>query len=357
MTPSGAAVASDRRAPDRPAEGYAPCLDGVRAVAVLAIVAFHARSDLLPGAYIGVDLFFVMSGFLITGILLREIERTGRVGLGRFYLRRALRLGPALVVMCAIVGVGFWLLPVTDREASLVGTAAALTYTSSPLAAAGVDLGWMVHTWSLSVEEYFYLVWPLALVYLARRRRPLLAITLLTAVAIGYRLVSAHTTGWSLARIAYAPDTRAEQLLIGCLLAVVLREGLLRVRSWHAALAALAFVAFTLLPGEIGAPLYRDGASTLIALASATLIAGLLQHPDQPLSRLAATPVLVWIGRRSYGIYLWNLPIVALVAATPLPGPASTAVKLALSFAIPAISFVLVEQPFLRLKDRYAARR
>ncbi|NPC99010.1 acyltransferase [Nocardioides sp. zg-DK7169] len=342
--------------PVDPAATHVASLDGVRAVAVLAVVAFHAREDLMPSAYIGVDLFFVLSGFLITGILAREVGRTGRVALGRFYLRRALRLFPALLTVCLVAGLVFWLVPgLAHRDDSLLGIFTALTYTSSPVAASGTVLGWMLHTWSLAVEEYFYLVWPLALVLVARRRRPVVAVALLTGLAVVWRLLAAYATDWSPARIYYAPDTRAEQLLIGCLLALLLRAGMIRVGSRATTLAALSFVLFSLLPGELGQPLYLGGGSTLVALAAAVLIAGLVQHPDQPLARLGSTPLLGWIGRRSYGLYLWNLPVVGVVVASPLPGPLMVPAQVVLTFTLAALSFRLVEQPFLRAKDRVAA--
>lgn len=331
--------------------GYLPQLDGIRAVAVLTIVAFHARTDLIPGGYVGVDLFFVLSGFLISGILLREVDQTGGIAFGGFYAKRALRLFPALVLMCAVVGVGFWMLDVSDRGESLHGILTSLTYTSSVLAASGDDLGWMVHTWSLSVEEAFYLAWPLALLLVARSRHRVEWLLAITSAAVGYRLAAGLSTDWTISRISYAPDTRAEQLLIGATLAAILMARRVRVPLPVVVTCALAFPVFALLPASVGGELYRDGGSTVIALAAAVLVAGLMQ--PGVLARIASLPPLVWIGQRSYGIYLWNLPIVALVAATPVPSSAQIPVKLALTIIIPALSYRFVEQPCLRLKGRY----
>lgn len=333
-------------------------LDGVRGVAVLAIVAFHALSDRLPGGYVGVDLFFVLSGFLITRLLLVELGASGRVDLRAFFVRRALRLLPALLLCCAVVAPLFALLPVTDRSASLLGALAAVTYTSSALAAAGTDLGWMLHTWSLSVEEYFYLVWPLALTTFALRRHRVAIMGAVVLVAVGYRLAVGAGTDWSAQRIAYAPDTRAEQLLIGAFVAFLLARRALRVPTALLVVAALVFPVFAVLPAHLGEPFYfRFGGSTAVALAAAVLVAGLVDGRSTPLHRLASLRPLTWVGERSYGIYLWNLPVVAIIAATPVPGPAQMPVKLLLTFLVPALSFRYVERPCLRVRGRFGAGR
>jgi peptidoglycan/LPS O-acetylase OafA/YrhL len=331
--------------------GHVRALDGVRAAGVFAVVMFHARGDTFHGGYIGVDIFFVLSGYLITSLLLREQSRTGRISLGRFYLRRALRLLPALVLCSVVVGVAWWAwraLP--DRHGTLVGSVAALTYTSAPLAAGGTDLGWMLHTWSLSVEEYFYVVWPAVLLLLVRSRRLLWPVLVVLAVAVAYRNAVAWS-GWSVARVSYGADARAEQLLMGCALAVI-PTGRLRVPTWAGLAAAAALAAFVVLPGPIPGELYFHGGSTVVAFASAVLIAHVTGSPGGPLGRVLALRPIVWVGQRSYGIYLWNPPLIAFVAATPTPDWAQVPVKLLLTFAVPAISYAVVERPFLRLKSR-----
>lgn len=335
-------------------------LDGVRGVAVLAIVAFHAMTDRLPGGYIGVDLFFVLSGFLITRLLIAEIEEHGRLDLRAFYLRRALRLLPALLLCCAIVAPLFALLPVTERSQSLLGTLTAVTYASSAFAAWGTDLGWMIHTWSLSVEEYFYLVWPVALAAIALRRHRTRIMAAVVALAVGYRLVAGIATDWTVQRISYAPDTRAEQLVIGAFLAFLLAGRARRVPLAVLGPAVLVFPVFVLLPARLTEPFYFHlGGSTVVAVAAAVVVAGLADADARSTSlhRLAAWRPLVWVGERSYGIYLWNLPIVAVIAATPVPGPAQMPVKLVLTFLVPALSYHFVERPCLRLKSRYTPRR
>ena len=338
---------------------YQPQLDGLRALAVLLVIAFHARGAQFPGGYIGVDVFFVLSGFLITSILAAEHARHGRISFGRFYFRRALRLLPALILVCAVVGAAWiWVPALPDRRATLIGDIAALTYTSAPIAASGAsDLGAMLPTWSLSVEEYFYFVWPLLFIVLLRRFRDRadLVVAVLVAVAIAYRLYVAVGTDWSITRIAYGPDARAEQLLLGCALALLLRRYSASIRTWQVLLAAAVLGAFVLAPATATSPVYLYGGSTAIAVITALLIAHLVGSPGAPVSRLLALPPLVWIGQRSYGIYLWNLPLIAMVAATSLGSSTQLAAKLVLSFAIPALSYRFLEAPFLRLKDRFSS--
>jgi peptidoglycan/LPS O-acetylase OafA/YrhL len=336
---------------------YIASLDGVRAAAVLMVVAFHARSQWFPGGYIGVDVFFVMSGYLITSILLREVERTGQISVRRFYLRRGLRLLPALTVLCVVVTVAFLVVPgVTDRSSTLVGALGAFTYTSSILLASGTSgLGWMVHTWSLSVEEYFYLFWPFVLVACMRRgqgfvRALMLSLTLL---AIVYRVLASNVFHWSAERVAYAADTRAEQLFIGCALAVFLPTLRRIVPAWMVIGSGLLLLGFVILPPATSFELYfSHGGSTMIALLVALVIAGLVGRPAGLPARLLSTQPLVWVGQRSYGIYLWNLPIIAVVAAFEIGDNVQLVVKIILTFVIPAVSYRWVEMPFLRLKNR-----
>ena len=335
--------------------GYLPALDGVRSFAVLAVVFFHARQQWFPGGYIGVDIFFVLSGFLITTILLEEREATGRVSVKSFYARRALRLLPALLLVCAVVTVAFLLVPgVTRRSETLLGVLTAVTYTSSPVLAGGAsNLGWMIPTWSLSVEEYFYLIWPFILIAATspRIRRWRALILALTATAIVYRFLAATVFGWSLTRVAYGADTRAEQLLIGCLLAVMLRVVRGKVPTWVVVLTASLLTLMIVLPTDTEA-FYLHGGSTVVAVAAAVMIGGLAQQPSGLPSRLLSIKPLVWIGQRSYGIYLWNLPIIALIASTSFSDNQQLAIKIGLTFLIPALSYLWIERPLLRLKRR-----
>ncbi|MEZ0447914.1 acyltransferase family protein [Cellulomonas sp. ICMP 17802] len=341
-----------------PTRGYSPALDGLRALAVLAVLAYHSLGELFPGGHVGVDVFFVLSGFLITGILMREVERTGSISFKAFYARRAIRLFPALVLLVAVAAVAFAVIPVGDRADEFRGLVAAVTYTSSPLQAAGVNLSSLGHAWSLSVEEYFYLVWPLLLLAVARWwPHRLLAGTLsITAAAVLYQAAIGTFTSWPVDRVYYAPDTRAAQLLVGCSLAVLVARGRAVARPFMAIVAIALITAFVLVEAMIGPRFYRDGGSTLVALAAAVAISAVVHQPESRVARTLAIGPLVWIGRRSYGIYLWG-PVLATIVATVVPHSAPLLpIILVLTFVVPALSFRFVEKPFLELKSRFEPR-
>ncbi|GAB2460180.1 acyltransferase family protein [Xylanimonas ulmi] len=353
-----------RPAPEPTNGGYLPQLDGLRTVAVLAVFLFHTEARWFPGGYVGVDVFFVLSGFLITGVLLREHARTGSVSLLGFYLRRARRLLPALLLLAVVLSVAYLVLfQGTLRTQSLLGVLAAVGYATSPIAASGVHLESMLHAWSLSVEEYFYALWPLVVVVVLRRvgRTRLLAVTAaITTAAVLYR-VGVALAGWPRDRIYYAADTRAEQLLLGCLLALVLARRQLRVPDWLAAACAMLLGAFVLVPDALTAPFYLYGGSSLIGVAAATIIAALTAARATALSRVMSLRPLVWVGQRSYGVYLWHAPIAGIIG-TLVPAAAvslqldatATALKLALTLVVAALSYRFVERRVMRMRPHRA---
>lgn len=333
---------------------YLPQLDGLRAAAVIGVAIFHARSQLVPGGFIGVDVFFVLSGYLITGISLSELRKTNRLSLTRFYLRRALRLFPALFFCALLLSIVYLFVPnLPEGPETQVGILGAITYSSTWLVAFNLaDLGAMLPTWSLAVEEHFYLIWPVLLLIAYRAGRWLRSCVLAFAVAgIVYRWAAYYSFGWDILRIHYAPDTRAEQLLIGCALAVLLPGFRRRVPAAWAWSAAALLLIFALVSDKVPVDIYHRGGSTGIALLAAVLVAHLVTGRGA-MSRLLSSRPLVWIGKRSYGIYLWNLPIIAILGYLG-EGIFPMAVKVMASFLIPALSYAFIEQPFLRLKNRF----
>jgi peptidoglycan/LPS O-acetylase OafA/YrhL len=312
-------------------------------VAIAIVVTSHAAStpDLgrfqLAGAA-GVTLFFVLSGYLITSLLLEEHESTTRISVGRFYLRRAQRLFPALAVLLvlltpAMLAAGYpW-----QSLASIP------LYVSNWVQAQGAILVPLSHMWSLSVEEQFYLLWPLVLILALRRRRgpwivTMLAIATSLALTLGLLLTSA-----SLPRLYYGSDTHAVSLLMGCLLALGLHR-----HAWprgeSPAIVVIAVGAllctFTLRHDSAWMEIGVMWASTLISTA---LVWAACDTDWRPLR----TPALTWLGRRSYAIYLWHAPIVLVVASGFSTSPAAMTGAVCLSLVVAELSWRLVERRFL----------
>ena len=350
--------------------GHRPALDGLRGLAVLAVVAHH--TSLAPGGFLGVDVFFVLSGFLITALLLQEHQRSGHIRLSRFYLRRGLRLLPALVGVLAFVWL--WTLATGTRsDATVLGKdsfGVLLYYYNWRLAFARLTLHApsLCHLWSLSVEEQFYLVWPAALVVLLAlraRRRWLLAVVLAGMIGpavLRWCFLGAGCDPRQLAgymRLYVCSDMRADALSAGCLVALLAAWGVRPTTRWArfclgaaAWLAAGCLAAHLLLTTPGGSPYAYRWGFTLVALSAAILIASLLWAPPWPLAKLLEARPLGWVGRISYGAYLWNLPV--LLAIIPRPDlysrPRVVAVWV-VTLAAGAMSHFCLELPFLRLKQ------
>jgi peptidoglycan/LPS O-acetylase OafA/YrhL len=328
---------------------------------VAAVLCFHTGANWAVGGYIGVDVFFVLSGFLITTLLLREYERQKHIALGRFYARRALRLLPAVFAVCAFVLIHGPQLPgavnVRGLHNGVIGT---VFYFSNWQAAFNLLPLYTLteHTWSLAIEEQFYLFWPPILALLLWRRfgeRKLL--TVLAVLALGSAIWRGvlWSGGASQFRVYYGSDVRADALLIGCALAVLRYYGRLPSRISRAALPAGAtLVAFVVLVRLSDGWLYYGGL-TLAALATAFLIAALVVAPDSAAGRLLSLSALRGLGRISYGLYLWHWPVFLILN----PGELGLAwlpaqvVRISVSIAVAIASYFLIERPFLRLRHRF----
>ncbi len=317
---------------------YVPAFDGLRALAIVPVMLLHVSiATLHPGwlrfqftrGWYGVDLFFVLSGFLITWILIAEVESTGTIALGRFYSRRFLRLGPAyLSTMIALVLGAALLRPDLLYKARGVAPAL-LTYTYNyQLALQGPHVDLLVIVWSLCVEEQFYLIWPWLLRRLGIRRAFYFCAGAVLALAL-YRTGLYAWMNWghlaspspaSSIRIYFSTDTRIDVILVGCLAALSLRYEPAarlwnRLRAWRIfpyAAAALALVCIIWVTGgKSSSASFRSATIgyTLGALAVAGVIAGIFARPDSILSRALSWPPLVRTGKVSYGMYLFHLCI------------------------------------------------
>lgn len=366
-----------------PAPPRIPPLDGVRALAVLAVLATHAGLAGVPGGFVGVDVFFVLSGFLITSLLLDERNRSGRADLGAFWARRARRLLPAALVMVTTV-VALRGLFRPDAVAGLRddALAAALWVGNWRFATQGTDYfsqggtaSPLQHTWSLGVEEQFYLVWPLVLVMAlagvagtrTRGRRVVTMAVLGTAASV--YLTWELSARVSAGRVYFGTDVRAQELLIGAALAGLMA----RTWRWYSvprrarrspqrasehgiplllglgALATLGWAVHTAngTPGE-----FHHGLLLVVSLASAALIASVMLNRATVVARLLSLPPLVFLGRISYGVYLWHWPVFGVVtgARTGLRTYELAGLRFCVTVALAILSAAFVEYPALQLR-------
>ena len=356
-----------------PKMGYIPGLDGIRAIAVLAVLLYHSGLAAVPGGFLGVDVFFVLSGFLISSLLLQEIEHTSSVSFGQFYLRRARRLLPALFATLALSAV-LVLLFARDAAAQFredaIASAAYVTnwwYIASDLSyfeAMGRP-PMLQHLWSLAVEEQFYLLWPLALVLLYRwRGRPGVGRVALIVSLVSTLLMAIGSFAWNLpasgdaSRLYFGTDTHCMGLLLGAALATVWRPGALPNRVagpaklilWAVALGAVGWLFWIFhTVSQDSAWLYRGGflvvsALTAVAIAAAT-------HPAFGFGSLLATQPMRYIGERSYGLYLYHWPIFVVTRPgidLPFEGVPAWILRMGLTFGVAEISYRYLEMPIRR---------
>jgi len=325
--------------------GYRPELDGLRGVAIAMVLTMHA-TGYMRGT-LGVLVFFVLSGFLITVLLLEERDRDGGVALKAFYWRRAVRLLPALGVV--LLSVGAWMAIAGDAKSIPPQFIPAMLYYMNWVAMDG-PVGSVGHTWSLAIEEQFYLLWPivlLGLLAISGRRMALIATLTAAAVSIGLRFVLAGDPAGT-GRAYYGSDTNAFALLLGCALAIAVTGGWRpRVPRWLSFSSALVLgLVFTVDQSEIGALTFGD---SIGAVAATCGIAALVTMPHRhPI--LAVRP-LVALGRISYGLYLVHIPVRTVVDGTFGPEPLWLRAILIVgaSLGAAALMWLIVERPAQRL--------
>ncbi len=354
--------------------GYVPALDGIRALAVVAVMAFHGGVSWLPGGFLGVDAFFVLSGFLITTLLLRERLATGRLSLGAFWGRRARRLLPALLVVLVVVAVAGRSLLDPETVHLLRGDSlAALFYVANwrmllrghgGYFAATASPSPLEHTWSLGIEEQFYLLWPLLLlVLLARRTRLRALLWLCLAGALGSAAPAAllFHPGSDPSRVYYGTDTRAQALLVGAALATAfaiwsprqLSPRRLSRLSRTAGAAALCGVVATGWAWTHASGTSRwlyTGGFLAVAASTALVITHAMVAPDGATARVLSVRPLPAVGRISYGLYLWHWPVYQAATAerTGQGGLRLLALRIAITLGLTLASYFLVEQPIRR---------
>lgn len=329
--------------------GHRPGLDGLRGIAVLLVLAGHAAvPNMTSAGGVGVTVFFTLSGFLITTLLLDDIDQHGRIRFGRFYRRRALRLFPAAGVLVAVVAVlGLITASSGVHQRTVLGS---LFYASNYTVKGGA-YDWLGHTWSLAIEEQFYLVWPLLLLGLLKLgvRQWVLAVLVfdLAFVSMWVRF-SQYDHGAGTYRIYFWPDARADALLIGAAVAILIREVQAERTQWW--LAALGAVPLAVALPWNNAVQSVETLPTFVALGTAAILWATAQGPGLA---VLEQPWLRWVGHRSYGLYLWHYPVM-IIAAHDLDWSwwQRAALTVPISFALTVLSWRYVEQPFLRMKDQ-----
>ncbi len=364
---------------------HRPALDGLRALAVVAVLLFHGGVKQLPGGFLGVDVFFVLSGFLITSLMLGEYQASGRLDLAAFWWRRARRLLPALFAVIVFVA---WYAATRAPDllhARLRGDLFSVLFYVANWRFIVEDVSYferfvdpnpLLHTWSLAIEEQFYLFWPLLFLLVVgpiRRRfgaRAFPAVIGALIVLSVVVMVVLQLRGTSLNRLYYGTDTRAHSLLVGALAGrLATRRGWWagsreavpqsppRWLSLGAPTALVLLIAAFVVVGEASTVLYRGG-FLVIALLSAVLVLA-MAHPSPGLlgDGFASAPAR-WVGERSYGIYLWHWPLYVLL--TPervgMEGPALLALRIAVTFAMAALSYAVLEVPARRWRPAGRAR-
>lgn len=349
--------------------GYSPSLDGLRGIAIIAVMAFNGHVAGMRGAFLGVDMFFALSGFLITCVLLQGYSQTSGIGLKTFYLRRAFRLLPALfglIVFCIAYALLFQ--QGENASATLNGVLYTLFYVANWAQAPPFEpgIGPLSHAWSLSVEEQFYIVWPLLLLVLLKLNRKAITVAVLLILITASILTSVlmWDQGVPHLRMYFGSDTRAHQLLIGCLAALLLSWGSLRAtqnlgKFLHAA-SAFSVVGILLsfsFARHTGAFVYNGGFA-LVSLGTTILILDLLLFPSG-MSRVLELRPLVWIGKISYGLYLWHYPIFEAsrqVFEGRLHPILYSAIGVAGTVMVATASYYLVEQPLLSFGRRFGTK-
>jgi peptidoglycan/LPS O-acetylase OafA/YrhL len=348
--------------------GHRPAVDGLRAVAVIAVLLYHGDVPGFRGGFLGVDVFFVISGFLITTLLVEERQRSGAIALGRFWVRRLRRLLPALLAVLAVVACYGWFVARPEQRSLLRGDViATLSYVANwRFVATGqsyfqtfLEPSPLRHAWSLAVEEQWYVVWPVVVAVAMRathgRVRALLPFTVLAALASAV-LMAVLFDAEEPSRVYYGTDTRAQGVLVGSALAFWYHDhrrtrprhgshlvGRIDAFAW-ASLGVLVVAVMTL--GDRSPSLYLGG-FLAVSVVSAVMVHAAADDRVTTFQRAMSAPLLQWVGARSYGLYLWHWPVFVWLSEgrTGLDGPALFGLRLAVSFACTELSHRLVEQP------------
>ena len=350
---------------------HVPGLDGLRGIAVLIVMIYHGcffLNDYFPGGIIGVDIFFVLSGFLITSLIVREFINTSSFSFSNFYIRRFLRLAPALLLV--LLFVSLINVVIFDKE-KLISNLAAVSITlfsasnfSTMLAIH--DINYLATTWSLSIEEQFYLIWPVTLFILLRtihNRFVLAAVVFGLTLFAGWVRLYMMNGDYSWQRLYYGSDTRMVALMIGCVLGIVLSFDLLSPRlkdvaaKWLTIVSPLGVICLPLISLYI-TPYNKSTYWGFFAveIITAIFILDISINNRSIVRRLLSMKWLCWIGSISYGLYLWNYLLILLFMRLEFDAFQIVIMGTLATLLIATSSFYFIEKPFLKLKSAYGSK-
>lgn len=347
-----------------------PSVDGLRALAVIAVLAYHLNLPWAPGGLVGVTVFFVISGFLITGILIVELTEKHTIDLKRFWLRRVRRLFPAIALVVGVTAVLAWFFNQAILYKLKTDVIPALCWVTNwwyifrkqSYFDAIASPSPVLHFWSLSIEEQFYLIWPLVLLVLYRNgssHRTMRRFCLVLAIASALGMALLYDPAGDPSRVYYGTDTRAFSLLIGAYLALIWPiyckspkhdpASLSAAKQKHVEIAGIiCLVALIAMTGLISGtqPFWYRGGLALASVAAAVVIAA-ITLPNSILGKFFSLKPIVWLGTRSYGIYLWHYPLLLLMNPNNAgdPGVLKIAIELVIIVIVSELSYRLVENP------------
>ncbi len=356
--------------------GHRPALDGMRGVSILVVLFEHGYLFKYGrGGFLGVDIFFVLSGMLITSLLAQEWQETSSISFRKFYARRALRLLPALFALVIFTTVQVLLFPPEAGRLAVFRHLLGVLFYVENWAGGYTVIG---HTWSLSIEEQFYIVWPLVFLLLLKLRlspRRILLILLAVVAAVAVHRARLFYSRYGITphfdpRLYTGTDTRCDSLLVGCMAGILLAWRMIPARAWvlrslqAMALVSCAALGLAIIFVPIDWIYLYYGAFTLIAVLIASLIVFLMLSSGSLIGRILEWPLLKWFGRLSYSLYLWHVTVYSFYMNNfkPLPIRSYTlkifiplAIKFAGSVVLACASYYLIERRFLRMKKRFSS--
>ncbi|MDP3969137.1 MAG: acyltransferase family protein [Nocardioides sp.] len=339
---------------------YRPALDGLRMLAMYIIILFHTGVGWVQGGFVSVDLFFVLSGYLVTNVILSEVDRTGRLDLGKFYSRRVRRLLPAALVVIVATTLIFVLITSVVRRLAIIGDAqAALLYVanwrfisqSNDYFATDESVSPFLHFWTLAIEEQFYFVFPIVLVLLMRSKRSWAVPVGLSAMFLGSLASQVYWGRVDEIHAYYGTDARLYQLVAGALLAVAMRAAWFRVGPGAARALAIGGLTLFLLLVSSWLPLSQSNRGIVATVACVMLITGLMVDEKQVVGRFFSAKIPVYLGTITYATYLWHWPIIVVLQEFIATSPETLAVLAGvLATAMAAASAELLEMPIRTTK-------